>query len=135
MEHAVEKFVGIDPPALKEFKWRIKEVEEVEQVYLLEDPIEGNIATFLVKEEHLVNSIELSSKVGKTLKNLPIKRYRIYSLSYAQEELERANLYFIKNCSLGELCYKSSTSKITLYREKEEIEALLKKQLLPWKGK
>ena len=32
---------------LKEFKWRIKEVEEVEQVYLLEDPIEGIIVTFL----------------------------------------------------------------------------------------
>ncbi len=127
MEHAVEKIMSDNPAALKELKSSIKEVEDIEQVYLLEDPIEGIIVTFIVEEEHLTRSIELSFKIGKTLKNLPIKRYRIYSLSYAQEELERGNLYFIKNCSLGEIFYKSSTSRITLRREKEEIEALLKK--------
>lgn len=126
MERSVEKSVGIDPPALKEFKWRIKEVEEVEQVYLLEDLIEGNIVTFLIKEEHLANSVELSSKVRKTLKNLPNKRYRIFSFSYAQEELEKGNLYFIKNYGLGDLIYNSSTSKMTLWRPKGEIERLLK---------
>ena len=126
MEHAVEKFLGDNPAAWKEFKRRIKEVEEVEQVYLLEDPIEGNIVTFLVKEEHQANSIELSSKVEKTLGNLPNKRYRIYSFSYAQEELEKGNLYFIKNCGLGALIYNSSTSEMTLWRQKGEIERLLK---------
>ncbi|MHA6279357.1 hypothetical protein ACXYMT_04175 [Salinimicrobium sp. CAU 1759] len=127
MEHAVEKILGDNPTALKELKRRIKEVEEVEQVYLLEDPIEGNIVTFLVKEEHLANLIELSSKIGRTLENLPHKRFRIYSFSYAQEELKKGSLYFIKNCSLGDLIYNSSTSEITLRRQKEEIELLLKK--------
>jgi|GEM_PF-3927718 hypothetical protein len=127
MEHAVEKIMGDNPAALKELKRRIKEVEEVEQVYLLEDPIEGIVITFMLKEEHVANSIELSSRIGRTLENWSNKRYRIYSFSYAQEELERGNLYFIKNCSLGELCYNSSTSNTTLRREKEEIEALLKK--------
>ncbi|NJY62836.1 hypothetical protein HC174_08705 [Salinimicrobium sp. CDJ15-81-2] len=126
MEHAVEKIVGDNPAALKELKRRIKEVEEVEQVYLLEDPIEGIIITFMVKEEHLVNSIELSFKIGRNLENLSNKRYRIYSFSYAQEELEKGNLYFIKNCGLGDLIYNSSTSKKTLWRHKGEIERLLK---------
>lgn len=126
MEHAVEKIVGDNPAALKELKRRIKEVEEIEQVYLLKDPIEGIIVTFLVKEEHLANSIELSSKVENILGNLPNKRYRIYLFSYAQEELEKGNLYFIKNCGLGDLIYNSPTSKMTLWRQKGEIERLLK---------
>lgn len=125
MEHAVEKIVGDNPAALKELKRRIKEVEEIEQVYLLEDPIEGTIITFLVKEEHLANSIQLYSKIGGTLENLP-KRYRIYSFSYAQEELDRGNLYFIKNCGLGDLIYSSSTSKMTLLIQKGEIDRLMK---------
>lgn len=127
MEHDVEKLMSDDPAALKEFKRRMKEVEEIEQVYLLEDPIEGVIVTFIVEEEHLANSIELSFKVEEILKNLPIKRYRIYSYSYAQEELERGNLYFIKNCSLGELYYNSSTPETTLFRQKEDVELLLKR--------
>lgn len=126
MAHAVEKFVSDNPAALKELKSRMKEVEEVEQVYLLEDPIEGIIVTFLIKEEHLANSIELSSKIGRILENLPNKRFRIYSFSYAQEELEKGNLYFIKNCGLGDLIYNGSTSQMTLWRQKGEIERLLK---------
>ncbi|WP_324719906.1 hypothetical protein [Salinimicrobium sp. HB62] len=125
MEHAVEKFLNDNPATLKEFKERIKEVQEVEQVYLLEDPIEGIIITFMVKEEHVANSIELSSRIGRTLENLSIKRYRIYSFFYAQEELEKGNLYFIKNCGLGDLIYNNSTSKMTLLRQKGEIKRLL----------
>jgi hypothetical protein len=127
MEHAVEKIVGDNPAALKELKRRIKAVEEIEQVYLLEDPIEGIIVTFIVKEEHLTNSIALSSKIGRTLANLPHKRFRMYSFSYAQEELDKGNLYFIKNCSLGKLIHIRCTSGTTLCRQKKDAELLLKK--------
>lgn len=126
MKHAAEKIPGIDPAALKEFKMRIKEIEVVEQVYLFEDPLEGIIVTFLVEEECLVISTEFQSQVKKILEWLSNNRLRIYSFSYAQEELEKGNLYFIKNCGLGDLIFNSSTSKKTLWRHKGEIERLLK---------
>lgn len=110
MEHAVEKIVSDNPAAFKEFIKRIKDIEVVEQVYLLEDPIEGIIITFIVNEEYVVNSTEFQSQVGRTFKWLSSKRFRMYSFSYAKEELEKGNLYFIKNCALGDLIYNSSTS-------------------------
>ena len=127
MEHTVEKIAGDNPVVLKEFKRRIKEVEEVEQVYLLKDPIEGTIVTFIVKEEYAVNSTEFQSQVERTLKWLSGKRFRVYSFSYAKEELEKGNLYFIKNCALGDLIYNSSTAETTLFRQKEDVEILLKR--------
>ncbi|MCY2685869.1 hypothetical protein [Salinimicrobium sp. TH3] len=127
MEHAVENFEAIDPAAMEEFRRRIKEVEEVAQVYLLEDPFEGIIVTSILKEDCLMNSTELSSQVEKILKTLPSKRRRIYSFTYAQEELSKGNLYFIKNCLLGKPIYGSQISVISLNEERENVEFLLKK--------
>ena len=127
MEHAVEKFVSDNPAAFKKFIMRIKDIEVIEQVYLLEDPIEGIIVTFIVKEEYVVNSTEFQSQVERALKWLSGKRFRIYSFSYAKEELHKGNLYFIKNCCLGELIHNSSTSNQVLNQQKDDIELLLKK--------
>ena len=127
MEHAVEKIETVDPAMLKGISVKIKEVEDVGLVYFVEDPIEGVIITFIIKEDSVMNQPEISYKVEKALEDLPNLRYRIYSFTYAQEELEKGNLYFIKNCGLGRLIYNSSTSEKTLCRKKEKIELLLKK--------
>ena len=102
-------------------------MEVVEQVYLLEDPIEGIIVTFIVNEDCVVNSTEFQSQVERTFKWLSGKRFRMYSFSYAKEELHKGNLYFIKNCSLGKLIHNSSISNQVLNQPKEDIELLLKK--------
>ena len=127
MEHAVEKIDTVDPAILKGIKMKMKGVEDLGLVYFVEDPIEGVIITFIVKENSGVNQTEISSKVEKSLEDLPRLRYRTYSFTYAQEELEKGNLYFIKNCGLGRLIYNDSTFEKTLCRKKEEIELLLKK--------
>ena len=106
---------------------KIKELEDVGLVYFVEDPIEGAIITFIVKEDSVVHSPELKLQIDQILKTLPPLRYRTYTFIYAQEELEKGNLYFIKNCGLGRLIYNDSTFEKTLCRKKEEIELLLKK--------
>ena len=127
MEHAVEKFVSDNPAGFEDFKKRMKDIEVVEQLYLLEDPIEGIIMTILVKVEYLKNSTEFHSQVERSFKWLRGKRFRMYSFSYVKEELEKGNLYFLKNCALGDLIYNSSTPETTLFRQKKDVELLLKK--------
>lgn len=58
---------------------------------------------------------------------LPEIRYRIYGYSYARNELEKGNLYFIKNCHFGKLIYNRSDLTTFSYREERETELLLKK--------
>lgn len=127
MEHAVENFGTITTNSLEELSKRIEEVGDVEQVYLSEETREGLIMTFILIEDYLATSVELINDIGEMMKVLPDVRYRIYGLSYARKEMENANLYLIKNCTLGKLIYNRSNLKTFNSQGKDEIESLLKK--------
>ena len=127
MEHAVDNFGTITTHALEEVRKRIEEVGDVEQVYLSEKTRDGLIMTFLLKEDYLVTSAKLITDIGEIMKVFQDVRYRIYGLSYAQKELENANLYFIKNCKLGRLVYNRSNLETFISQGKDEIKSLLKK--------
>ncbi|UJH90567.1 hypothetical protein LZ575_17530 [Antarcticibacterium sp. 1MA-6-2] len=127
MEHADENYKAIDPNVLNKFRQKIQAVEDIEQVYLSEAIREGTVITILVKQESPVLSQKISYLMENLLENLPKLRFRIYNFAYAKQELEKGNLYFIKNCILGELISKGSTLEKLNLRNREELETLIEK--------
>ncbi|MEG9327028.1 hypothetical protein V6B16_03700 [Salinimicrobium catena] len=127
MEHAVENFETIATNVFEEIRKMVQEVGDVEQVYLSEKTREGQIMTFLVKEDFPTTHQDYAIHIGSIMEVLPKMKYRIYGYSYAQRELEKGNLYFIKNCQLGKLVHNRSNLDPLAFQAEDDIKVLLKK--------
>ena len=127
MEHAVENIGTIAPHVMEELRKNIKKLGSVEQVYLSEGPGKGMIMTILINGNCQMPVLKNSSEIRKILECLPQLQYRIYTLTYAQEELEKGNLYFLRNCRLGKMVYRRSNLQSPNSLTIEDVELLLKK--------
>lgn len=133
MEHAVENFKTIATNVFKELRKQSKEIHHLEQVYFSETTREIQIITFLMKEDFQIVSRKYSEKIDEIMEGYPKIKYRIYGYSYAKKELEKANLYFIKNCKLGKLLYDRANLPSLESHGENDIEVLLKKATVSFK--
>lgn len=127
MEHSLENSKIITTSEFEEVRKKTEVIGNVEQVYLSKKTEEGQIMTFLVKEDFISDHQDDVIKISIIMEILPKTKYRIYRHSYARKELEKGNLYFIKNCQLGNLVYNRSNFVNFNYQEENKTELLLKK--------
>lgn len=53
--------------------------------------------------------------------------YRVFSDTYAKEELQQGNLYFIRHCVLGQLVYVNRDSKSAFFQQSQDTGSYLGK--------
>lgn len=86
-------------------------------------PIPVYTITILMGEQQL--SSELYEQINSIFKDYPFIRNRVFSYAYAKARLEDYNLYFIRNCMIGELIYSNTTERKAFSEKSLNIKILL----------
>lgn len=124
MKHAVENLKTGASHLKEDFLKKLLKVIDVDLVYHSPGLEASILVTILITNECRTISPELIDAVRKAFERFP-GNFRIYQTSYAREELEKGNLYFVRNCLLGQLLYKSSQSEELLLAEDVDAFILL----------
>ena len=107
------------------FITQILKVADVDFIYLSLGIPDAQVITILVDRDYSRIPMDLLTDVEGVLKKFPDLNFRVYTLRYARVELNKGNLYFIRNCFLGTLLYKKDTTQAGLVTEEIDPRELL----------
>ncbi|MFI0430546.1 HEPN domain-containing protein [Mariniflexile sp. HMF6888] len=92
---------------------QLKSLLEIKYVYKSKPEKDSGFKSLLIvilKENSPSITQELSSMVAKIFQEETDVLYRIFSFEYAQQQLRKANLFFIHGCHPSKLIYKSDNT-------------------------
>lgn len=99
------------PQDLNEIISKIVEVIEIERIYLSKGTSQQAFVyrlNIIAKFSRQDISEQIRPVINTVFKQHPDFSYRIFAFSYAHNEMQQRNLYFLNNCHANNLVYKTS---------------------------